>query len=148
MWKICQKECQIQCQNIYIYMYVYIYIYTYTYAINTSRWYVRNYVRIVCKGEDHLKNVFFGWSQRVIPLARRKNMPHVHGNGRPTYGKTCWTTFNIHIHHPLCSMYGILPTFARFLGQMCVNIPYMEHNGSFMWKVISQAHYIQAPLKG
>ena len=38
---ICQKECQIEGQN--------------KYAINTSRWYVRNYVRIVCKGGDDLK---------------------------------------------------------------------------------------------
>ena len=38
---ICQKECQIEGQN--------------KYAINTSRWYVRNYVTIVCKGGDDLK---------------------------------------------------------------------------------------------
>jgi hypothetical protein len=37
----CQKECQIECQNIY--------------AIQNSRWYVRNYVRIVVQGEDQLQ---------------------------------------------------------------------------------------------
>ena len=48
---ICQKECQTECQNIYLYIYIY--------AIYTSRWYVRNYVRIVCQGGDHSKKVFF-----------------------------------------------------------------------------------------
>ena len=40
---ICQKECQIGCQNIY--------------AIYTSRWYVRNYARMVCQGGGHSKKV-------------------------------------------------------------------------------------------
>ena len=31
----------------------------YTYAIYTSRWYVRNYVRLVCQGGDHWKKVLF-----------------------------------------------------------------------------------------
>ena len=48
---ICQKECQTECQNIYLYIYIY--------AIYTSRWYVRNHVRIVCQGGDHSKKVFF-----------------------------------------------------------------------------------------
>ena len=36
-----------------------IYIYIYTYAINTSRWYVRNYVIIVCKRGDYSKKVLY-----------------------------------------------------------------------------------------
>ena len=41
----CQKECQIECQN--------------KYAVHTSRWYVRNCVRIVFQGGDHSNKVFF-----------------------------------------------------------------------------------------
>ena len=40
---------------------------------------------------------------------------------------------------PICSMYGIftmiyhdLPAFGCFLGQILVNIPYMEHMGPMM----------------
>ena len=48
----CQKEYQIESQN--------------RYAIYTSRWYVRNYVRIVCQSGDHSNKVVFlgiitGW---------------------------------------------------------------------------------------
>ena len=39
--KECQSVCQKECQNID--------------SISTSRWYVRNYVRIMCQGGGHLK---------------------------------------------------------------------------------------------
>jgi hypothetical protein len=42
--KVCQHRCQIERQNNYA-----------NYAIYTSRWYVRNYVRIVVQGGDHSK---------------------------------------------------------------------------------------------
>ena len=41
---------------IYIYIYIYI-IYIYMVSIWTSRWYVRNNVRIVCQSGDHSKKV-------------------------------------------------------------------------------------------
>ena len=37
-------------------MYMYMYI-VYVYDIYTSKWYVRNYVRIVFQGGDHSKKV-------------------------------------------------------------------------------------------
>ena len=40
---ICQKEHQIECQNISIY------------AVHTSRWYVGNYAGAICQGGDHSK---------------------------------------------------------------------------------------------
>ena len=43
-----QKECQIEGQNEYC---------IYNYAICTSRWHVRDYVRIVFQGGDHSKKV-------------------------------------------------------------------------------------------
>ena len=42
--KVCQHRCQIERQNNYA-----------NYAIYTSRWYVRNYVKIVVQGGDHSK---------------------------------------------------------------------------------------------
>ena len=42
----------------------------YIYAIYTSRWYVRNYVRIMCQGGDHSKKVRF-----VFPCAREFTKP-------------------------------------------------------------------------
>ena len=42
---------------IYI-QYIYVCIELYTHALFTSRWYVRNCVRIVCQGGDHSKKVF------------------------------------------------------------------------------------------
>ena len=50
---ICQKECQIESRNKYVIIFIYIYIYT-------SRWYVRNYVRIVFQCGDHSKKVIWG----------------------------------------------------------------------------------------
>ena len=47
--------------NIYIYTYIFIYIYTLIYIyihvchILYTKWYVRNYVRIVCQGGHHSK---------------------------------------------------------------------------------------------
>ena len=81
-------ECQAECQDVrvlsmnvrihvyynYIYIhnyYIYIYIYVHTYIsmpyiyiyihmyIYISKWYVRNYVRIVCQGGDHSKQSNF-----------------------------------------------------------------------------------------
>ena len=52
---ICHTECQVECQNIYIYIH----------AIYTSRWHVRNDVRIVCQVGDHCKNVFYVYLERV-----------------------------------------------------------------------------------
>ena len=51
---ICQKECQIECQN--------------KYAIYTSRWYARNYVRIVFQGGDHSKKDYFTITIHTINL--------------------------------------------------------------------------------
>jgi hypothetical protein len=52
------EKSQIVCQNIlYIYI-LYIYAAMPHYTTNISRWYVKNYVKIVCKGpvfEDFLK---------------------------------------------------------------------------------------------
>ena len=48
--------------HVYIYMHIHIYIYTYIYTyvyIYKSKWYVRNYVRIVCQGGDHSKKAPF-----------------------------------------------------------------------------------------
>ena len=75
---ICQKECYIECIYIYILYYIILYyiilyyiilyyiiliieLYNYiTIYIYTSRWYVRNYVRIVCQGGDHSKkNMYY-----------------------------------------------------------------------------------------
>ena len=44
--KECLSKCQRECQNIW------------THPIYTSRSYVRNYVRIMCQGGDHSKNVY------------------------------------------------------------------------------------------
>lgn len=49
------EKSQIECQNI---LYIYIYAAMPHYTTNISRWYVKNYVKIVCKGpvfEDFLK---------------------------------------------------------------------------------------------
>ena len=57
MSSICQKECQIECQN--------------KYAIYTSRWYVRNHVRIVFQDGDHSKKGFFP-TLSIAPIAGPK----------------------------------------------------------------------------
>ena len=37
--------------------------------MHTSRWYVRNYVRIVCQGGDHSKNVkIFTYQLAIEPI--------------------------------------------------------------------------------
>ena len=41
-----------------------------------------------------------------------------------------WITSSSILSYPICSMYGIFTYMTgRFLGQMLVNIPYMEHMG-------------------
>ena len=49
----CQRECLIECQNKFAIYHIYF------------RWYVRNYVRIVFQGGDHLKKVIWTFYQSL-----------------------------------------------------------------------------------
>ena len=55
---ICQKECQAECQN--------------KYAIYTSKWHVRNYVRIVFQGGCHSKKVICNPSPLLLTTKKIK----------------------------------------------------------------------------
>ena len=57
--------------------------YIYIYAMNTSRWYVKNYVGIVCKGGDHSKQSNFNDAHtfhagiHVVVSCRQKSLSSV-----------------------------------------------------------------------
>jgi hypothetical protein len=58
-----QKEFQIECQSMLEKMAAKVRINMPYILQESSRWYVRNYVRIVFQGEDHSKNLFFLYLQ-------------------------------------------------------------------------------------
>ena len=84
MPKKCQHTYIYTCIYIYIiYSYIYIYyifLFMHIYAPNSSRWYVRTYVRIVCKGRGRPKKVRsvsvvrFSMTPAVKPKCQKDNM--------------------------------------------------------------------------
>ena len=94
---------------IYIYICMYIYIYISVCVRNILRWYVRNYVRLVCKGGDHSKKAYL-WQKRSPAFAVRK----------------CWILFvAVSVATVACISYieCLPPTvWGLFLGIACLNI--------------------------
>ena len=60
------------------------------------------------------------------PCVAAASLGQVH-LGVPGLGDDGHKNRDIRDGYPRCSMYSILPTFGSFMGQMLVNIPYMEH---------------------
>ena len=74
----------------------------------------------------------------VLQLSQKKTVSLCTQTKRPfEKGRDQWSSLNWYLLHANCHMFPIssmvyLRTFGWFLGQMLVNIPYMEHMGLMM----------------